>query len=74
MPVIIECKLDVITLRAKRVWEIIEIRHKKISPTRILGTLGSLSLCNSVANLKPVQTCTICRGAWNIELREAEIT
>ena len=29
-----------IPLRAKRVGEFIEIRHKNISPTRILGTLG----------------------------------
>ena len=39
----------IIPLRAKRVGEFIEIRHKNISPTRILGTLGrhsvTLSLC-----------------------------
>ena len=40
----------IIPLRAKQVWEFIEIRHKKIKPTRILGTLGCLSLCDSVAN------------------------
>ena len=39
-----------IPLWAKRVGEFIEIRHKKISLTPILGTLGCLSLCNSVAN------------------------
>ena len=32
----------VIPLRAKREGEFIEIRHKKISPTRILSTLGCL--------------------------------
>ena len=35
----------IISLRAKRVEEFIEIRHKQISPTRILSTL-----CDSVAN------------------------
>ena len=34
-----------IPLRAKRVGEFIEIRHKKISPTRILSTL---EVCHSV--------------------------
>ena len=33
----------IIPLRAKRIGEIIEIRHKKISLTRILSTLGCLS-------------------------------
>ena len=37
-----------IPLQAKRVGEFIKISHKKISPTLILGTLGCLSLCNSV--------------------------
>ena len=32
----------VIPLRAKRVGEFIDIRHKQISPTRILSTLGCL--------------------------------
>ena len=32
----------IIPLRAKRVGEFIEIRHKKISPTSILSTLGCL--------------------------------
>ena len=39
-----------IPLRAKQVGEFIEIRHKKISPTSILSTLGCMSLCHSVAN------------------------
>ena len=43
---------SIIPLRAKRVGEFIEIRHKKISPTRMLATLGCLSLCNLVANKK----------------------
>ena len=34
--------LCIIPLRAKRVGEFIETRHKKISPTRILSTLGCL--------------------------------
>ena len=34
-----ELKIWLIPLRAKRVGEIIEIRHKKISPTRVLGTV-----------------------------------
>ena len=37
-----------IPLRAKRVGEFIEIRHKKILPTRILNTLECLWLCHSV--------------------------
>ena len=37
-----------IPLWAKRAGEFIEIRHKKISPTHILNTLGCLSLCNFV--------------------------
>ena len=41
---------EFISLRAKGVGEFIEKRHKKLSPTRILSTLGRLSLCNSVAN------------------------
>ena len=41
-------KLPFIPLRAKWVGEFIEIRHKKISPTCILSTLGCLWLCNSV--------------------------
>ena len=42
----------IIPLRAKQVGEFIEIRHKKISLTRVLSTLGSvtLSLCDSEAN------------------------
>ena len=32
----------IIPLRAKRVREFIEIRHKKNSPTRLLSTLGCL--------------------------------
>ena len=39
---------DIIPLRAERVGEFIEIRHKNISPTRILGTLECLWLCDSV--------------------------
>ena len=39
-----------IPLLAKRVGECIKIRHKRISPTRILSTLGCLSLCDSEAN------------------------
>ena len=38
----------VIPLQAKRVGESIEIRPKKISPTRTLSTLGCLWLCNTV--------------------------
>ena len=37
-----------IPLRAKRVGEFFEIRHKNISPTRILSTLECLWLCHSV--------------------------
>ena len=37
-----------IPLQAKQIGEIIEIRHRKILPTRILSTLGCLSLCHSV--------------------------
>ena len=39
-----DCDL-IIPLWAKQVGEFIEIRHKKISPTRILSTLGCLWLC-----------------------------
>ena len=42
-----------IPLRAKQVGEFIEIRHKQISPTCILSTLGCLWLCDSVT-LKPI--------------------
>ena len=42
-------KIEEIHLQAKRVGELIEIRHKKKSPTCILSTLGCLSLCMSVA-------------------------
>ena len=38
---------------AKRVGKFIEIRHKKISHTCLLSTLGCLSLCNSVT-LRPI--------------------
>ena len=41
-------KTNFIPLRAKQVGEFIKIRHKKISPTRILKTLECLSLCDSV--------------------------
>ena len=41
-------------LREKQVGEFIEIRHKNISPTRILGTLECLSLCDSVSNKPPI--------------------
>ena len=37
--------------------EFIDIRHKKISPTRILSTLGCLWLCHSEAN-KYIKYCT----------------
>ena len=42
-------------LRAKQVGEFIEIRHKNISPTRILSTHECLSLCDSVANKPPIR-------------------
>ena len=35
-------EFQIIPLRAKQVEEFIEIRHKKISPTHILRTLGCL--------------------------------
>ncbi len=40
--------------RVKQVGEFNEIRHKKISPTRIPSTLECLSLCDSVANKPPI--------------------
>ena len=46
-----------IPLQAKRVREFIEIRDKKISPTRILSTLGvTLSLCgqNFFVKMTPI--------------------
>ena len=46
-------QIIIIPLRAKRVGECIEIRHNKISPTRILSTLRCLSLCHSVT-LRPI--------------------
>ena len=52
---------QIIPLRAKRVGEFIEIRHNKISPTRILSTLGCLSLRDSVAN-KPRIISAACYG------------
>ena len=45
---IIKLTQYIIPLWMKWVGELIEIRHKKISPTRILSTRGCLSLCHSV--------------------------
>ena len=51
----------IIPLRAKRVGELIEIRHKKISPTHILSTLWCLWLCDSKANKSPIISAA-CHG------------
>ena len=55
-----------IPLQAKRVGEFIEISHKKISPTRILSTLGCLSLCNSChsVTLRPINLSKLAPFAW----------
>ena len=69
-----------IPLQAKWVGEFIEIRHKKISPTCILSTLGclwlcdsvTLSLCNFVAyldNLTPVQQTCLTINRLEISLQ-----
>ena len=50
-----------IPLQAKRVGELIEIGQKKISPTRILGTLGFPSLCDSEPNKSPINSAA-CHG------------
>ena len=42
---VIFLSVTLIPLRVKRVGEFMVIRHNKISPTRILSTLGFLSLC-----------------------------
>ena len=42
----------IIPRRAKRIGEIIEIRHKKILPTRILSTLGCLSREGVIINVE----------------------
>ena len=60
-----------IPLQAKRVGELIEIGQKKISPTRILGTLGFPSLCDSVT-LSPISPLLTQQPAMGLSRKVAD--